>query len=128
MSEFVLGFAQRNFLLMQLFLCPFALGYVYDDRREKRRALSNGWDQHRTDVRRHCPTIFRELRLLDAINPSLPFMGFRETSFGVSAILFMANVSSRSRLEFGFGIAEHFLKSQVGRDEAAVRSNQCNSR
>src|SRR5271163_1471913 len=112
---------------MQLLLCSFTLGYVYNDHREKRRNAFTGRDKHRTDVRPHYAAIFAQVALLKTINSSAPFVRIRDTSFRGCTILFMADVSSRAPLEFRFSIAEHFLKSQVCRDEAAVWSDECNS-
>src|SRR5271165_4011636 len=127
MSQFGLSFPQRNFLLMQLLLGLFALGYVDDNHREKRRSASTGRDQHRTDIRPHYIAIFAKVALLQTINSAPPGIDIRDASFGGSSILFMADVSNRAPLEFGFSITEHFLKSQVCCNEAAVRSNQCNA-
>ena len=52
------SFFKQRVKLTDFALCPLALGYVYDHRREKPGAASTGWDEDRTDIGPHDPAIF----------------------------------------------------------------------
>src|SRR6516225_7113910 len=120
MGQFGLCFLQRFFGLL-------LFGAVYDNRREKRGVASTCGDEDRADVGPHYTAIFAQEALLEMISSSPPFVCLRYTGFCGGTVLGMGDVQSGTSLEFVLSIAEHFLKSQVCRDEAAVRSNQCNA-
>jgi hypothetical protein len=69
MSQFGLRFTQGDLLLMQLFFCPLALRYVYDDRRVERGVVFTCGDEDAADIRPHWPAIFAQVALLDTKIP-----------------------------------------------------------
>src|SRR5271166_1939828 len=119
--------SQFGLLLMQPFLRPLALGYIRDNHCKKRRIASASGDEDCADVGPHYSPIFPQVTLLETINLSSPFLGLRFTGLCGSLILFIRDLSNRPTLEFGFGVAEHFLHSQVRRDVAAIWGNQRNA-
>src|ERR1700756_4334821 len=118
MSQLVLSFAQRNLLLTQIFFGVPALRNVHNHCCEKSAAASGSWDEYRADVCPEQPTVLAHIALLETIDSSLGFVGGCNTSFGCGAILLMSDVKNGAPLEFAFGVAEHFLKSEVASNQA----------
>src|SRR6476620_8768705 len=105
---------------MHLLFRPLTFSNVYDDHREKGGGASTGRDEDRADIRPHYPAIFAPITFLYSPISPLPFQTIPYPCFGNGEVLFMGKFRNGETLEFVLGIAEHFLKSQVCRDKAAV--------